>query len=408
MFVAINNTDMNIFEVDAWINRTRVRDGGVITPKFAMEILSKTNHFAHIKKVLKNIRENCTTKEQILPYKEFILSCVDGREHDGVVLKELEDMAIVCGIKSEFDAVNAKNIKKYDNAVCDMIVIGSKKDLKTLTKDNLVVYYDNTRNADFQYCDLSKIRKMSFGKNAKLYLREAKNLPKCLDVFKCKYVDFSYCDLDGVDFKFGENATVIFDRTTNIPEDLDVSMCSYVSIGGYDLSQIKKLKFKNGAEVKFDSVKNIPSDLDISMCGKVGLNWSDVAGINLNFRKGAEVSLQGAKNLPEILDLSMCSKVDLCYCDLTPVKELKFGIGSIVVLYSAKNLPEKLDLSMCRHVYLRDCDLSRVKELKFRDRRQKREFMEGCSRKNFKGKISYEQTDDVISQIKKKIGIARV
>ena len=49
MFVAINNTEMNIPQVTEWIMKTRDANGGVISPEFAMEILGKTNHFGHIR-----------------------------------------------------------------------------------------------------------------------------------------------------------------------------------------------------------------------------------------------------------------------------------------------------------------------------------------------------------------------
>ena len=45
MFVEINNKTMDVIEVDAWINKTRDSNGILITPEFAMEILTKTNHF---------------------------------------------------------------------------------------------------------------------------------------------------------------------------------------------------------------------------------------------------------------------------------------------------------------------------------------------------------------------------
>ena len=80
MFVAINNTDMGLSDIEKWIKTARDDNGGIISPEFAMEILSKTNHLGHIKKVLRNIKDNCVTPEKIAPYREFILSCVDGRE----------------------------------------------------------------------------------------------------------------------------------------------------------------------------------------------------------------------------------------------------------------------------------------------------------------------------------------
>ena len=77
MFVAINNDQMDMLKVDELINRARDENGGRISSECAMNILSKTNHLANIKKILDNIKDNCKTKEELMPYKEFILSCVD-------------------------------------------------------------------------------------------------------------------------------------------------------------------------------------------------------------------------------------------------------------------------------------------------------------------------------------------
>ena len=88
MFVAIDNNEMNVPQVLDWINRTKNANDNVISPEFAMEILSKTNFFGHIKAVLKNIKDRCKTKEEILPYKEFILSCVDRREMSDEAMKD--------------------------------------------------------------------------------------------------------------------------------------------------------------------------------------------------------------------------------------------------------------------------------------------------------------------------------
>ena len=43
MFVAINNTDMGLNDIEKWIKTARDANGGVISPEFAMEVLSKTN-----------------------------------------------------------------------------------------------------------------------------------------------------------------------------------------------------------------------------------------------------------------------------------------------------------------------------------------------------------------------------
>ena len=95
MFVAIDNTDMNVYQVDRWIKDTRDADRDIITPEFAMEVLSKTNHIANIKTVIRNIKAQCIDEnkklvpELVLPYRDFILSCVDGREQSKMVMADL-------------------------------------------------------------------------------------------------------------------------------------------------------------------------------------------------------------------------------------------------------------------------------------------------------------------------------
>ena len=97
MFVPINSADMDAFKVEEWINRTRDDNGGVISPEFAMDVLGKTNHFAHIKKLINLIKKSCSDKngelvaDKVLAYKEFILSAIDGREHEGMALKGLQE-----------------------------------------------------------------------------------------------------------------------------------------------------------------------------------------------------------------------------------------------------------------------------------------------------------------------------
>ena len=122
MFVAINNTDMGLNDIEKWIKTARDNNGGVISPEFAMEILSKTNHLGHIKKVLANIKKNCTTKEEIEPYREFILSCVDGREMSPQALGMLSELASLCGCEDEFKVANGK-LKIYGKFDCDNVVI---------------------------------------------------------------------------------------------------------------------------------------------------------------------------------------------------------------------------------------------------------------------------------------------
>ena len=324
MFVAIDNEDMDAFEVEDWINRTRdASEGKRISPEFAMEILGKTNFYGHIKKVLKNIKEKNKTKEELLLYKDFVLSCVDGREMSPQALTMLQELADVCEVRDEFDELKNKEPKVYDRDDCyKVVIVRTEEEFYELGGENLRIFFD----ADKVYlssCEFNHVKSLKFREGAKVNLSEAKNLPKDLDVSMCSKVDLGNCDLKGLDLKFREGAKVNLSGAENLPKDLDVSMCSEVKLTGCDLEGLD-LKFREGAEVNLNNAEKLPKDLDVSMCSKVELIGCDLEGLELKFREGVVVDLKGAMNLPKELDLSMCSEVDMWYCDLTGVEKIKF------------------------------------------------------------------------------------
>ena len=321
MFVKIDNQDMDALKVEEWIKETRDANGGVISPEFAMEVLGKTNHFAHIKKVINLIKKACLDEngelvaDKVLAYKEFILSAVDRREMSPQAMAVLQELAETGGFRDEFDKTNDK-VKIYEVKDCenvDVKIIKSKEEFYDIEDKNLRVFFDADE------------------------------------------VNLSCCNLKGMKLKFREGAEVNLTSAYNFPKDLDVSMCSYVNLGGCDLDGIE-LKFREGAEVRLCGAENLSKELDVSMCSKIDLSGCNLEGLNLKFREGADVDLMRAKNLPKDLDLSMCSKVDLSYCDLEGLN-LKFKEGAEVDLSCAENLPKELDLSMCSKVNLSECDL---------------------------------------------------
>jgi hypothetical protein len=247
MFVAINNRNMNIHNVEKWIRTARDDNGGLISPEFAMEILGKTNHLGHIKKVLANIKKNCTTKEEIEPYREFILSCVDGREMSADALKMLLEMATLCGCEDEFKVANGK-LKIYGKFDCnetDVKVVKSKEEFDALEGENLKVFFDADK-ADLSFCNLREIKELKFKEGAIVNLRGAENLPEDLDISMCDEVDFRQCMLIGIKkLKFKEGAKVNFMYARYLPKELDVSMCNWVKFNCCDLSGVEKIKFKN-------------------------------------------------------------------------------------------------------------------------------------------------------------------
>ena len=243
MFVAIDNKDKSPIDVEDLIQITR--SNGEITPEFAMEVLSLTNHSTNIKKLVRAIKDKCKTKEDILPYKDFILSCVDSREVSEEALADLRDIASLCGCDKEFEV--AKDMPKFygkmDCNETDVKVVKSREEFEALEGENLKVYFD-ADNVDLSWCDLEGLN-LKFREGAEVDLGYAKNLPKDLDVSMCDAVRLSGCDLEGINLKFREGAEVDLSRAKNLPKVLDLSKCSNVRMSGCDLSSVYEIKLKD-------------------------------------------------------------------------------------------------------------------------------------------------------------------
>ena len=339
MFVEINNAEMDVFKVEEWIKTNRDASGGVISPEFAMDILKKTNHFAHIKKVLKNITKVCSDEngelvaDKVLAYKEFILSAIDRREVSPQAMAVLQELAETGGFKDEFDKTNDK-VKIYEVKDCENVNVETvrfEEQLKSLANAGKRVFYDADK-LDMSYCNLGFIKNVKFREGATAGIQGAYMLPKELDLSMCSKVDFIDCNFEGVEkLKFREDTCVNLWGSYHLPQDLDVSMCACVFLSECDLYGIN-LKFKEGTEVHLRKAMHLPKDLDVSMCSIVDLSGCNLEGLNLKFKEGADVDLCSARNLPKDLDVSMCSKVDLSESNLDGMK-LKFREGAEVELY---------------------------------------------------------------------------
>ena len=242
MFVAINNTDMDINDVDKWIKVTRDANGGVISPEFAMEILGKTNHLGHIKKVLKNIKDNCKTAEELKPYHEFFLSCLDGREMSPNALKMIFEMGKSCTNILRLEYINSLP-KIYGLQDNQGVTVKTIAEFEALEGNGLKVFCDCDYlpyNYDFSDFDMIK-----FKEGADVSFYRSKNLPEVLDLSMCSKVYFENCDLTGVKvIKFGKGSDVTLISVKKLPEILDVSMCSNVLFGSSDLSLVKEVRFR--------------------------------------------------------------------------------------------------------------------------------------------------------------------
>ncbi len=226
MFVEIDNTDMDVFQVEKWINETRDANGGVITPEFAMEILGKTNHFAHIKKVINNIKKSCSDKngklvaDKVLAYKDFILASVDEREVSPQTMMSLQELANVCGCNKEFMKID-KKLKFYEKTDCyNAVVIKSEEEFADLNGKDLKVILDVSGKLNLYRYDLKDISALKFGNNTVVYFFPTRVTNNGLKVVHRKGL---LC----------------------LPEIVDFSSCSKIVGKGADFSKVKFIKFKD-------------------------------------------------------------------------------------------------------------------------------------------------------------------
>ena len=232
MFVRIDNFDMSIAKVDEWIKSIRAPNDTVLSPEDALKVLTKTNHLGHIKPILNNIKKNCDTPEKLAPYKEFMLSCVEGREMSPNALACLRDMADMLGeeYRNELEKANDK-YKIYgvrDCEKCVYMIYGAEVDM--LEGDGYKIYFGNI-DADLTGKDFSNVKEIKFIEGADVNLIRATGLHGKLDFSQCSKVYLSCCNLAEVDeIKFREKSRVCLKYAENLPNNLDLSMCESVDM----------------------------------------------------------------------------------------------------------------------------------------------------------------------------------
>ena len=378
MFVRIKNEGLDISEVDSWIKRSR--DGSVdkkISPELAMEILSKTNHRAHIKTVLRNINDNCMSDEEMAPYKDFILACIDGREVSPQVLINLRQMADACHISKEFEEVNKKD-KFYGEIDCEKaeIVVRTNGTFEDDISDYSVARFEYDKNHDGCYdvkcsssCKLSRTCDFSSTKDGKIghYISLSNNV-----------------DLANVDkLIFGENDKVEFGFYDRIPHiksaswsirsyhvhnlhgKIDVSMCNLVDFSGCDFKDVEELKTENVKSLDFKYATNFFKKYHFKNNESINLS-------GIKFDKDTKLSFENVhwmsfskSSFPEVWDFSGVDEIVFHNCDFSNVKEMKFKEGAKITITG--NISEDFDFSLFSDITFADCDLTNLKKLKFRD-----------------------------------------
>ncbi len=316
-FIEIDNLALSPIDVDAWMKKKRNGEG--FSPLFACEVLEKTNHYANLKFVLKEIFNQ--PEEEWFLYKSFVLGAIERRAHTDSVYDGLHKLASKGGYLKEFHAADSLN-KVYFPKTCRVFypdyVAG-----KTLTDCDET--YDTifiTPNAsDISFDDYS------YWGYRTLSLEKENVLPKYCYINQFYDVVFDGCDLSNV-------------------EDISVS------------SSIEELRFEN-IELNEACLKLIKSNSKIRI---YDCDFKNIRDKRLECSKEARIDLDCSKNLPYVMDFSDCSSFDGGATSYEGVKEVIWRKCNHVSLSDAANMPEKVCLKDCSRVKFSECDFKNIKE----------------------------------------------
>lgn len=283
MFVKIEDYK-NIYDVDTIIKNSR--NNGTLSPETAMDILRMGNHLGNIKKLLLTIKN--TDESKLIDYKEFVLSCVDGREVSSVNWNILTELAKAGGYEQELNEVNAKE-KIYPTESCKVCCKNGRYIQEDLSKfdvlhhkhEGVIVVWDAKlpkvtdfsecdAHIDFQMTDCSKVERFCFADNYRniRFLQIGKpirkgKMPKVLDLSDANKVTFDQCSFEGCEeIKFKKGAVVTFIYTENHPKKLDFSMCSDL-MGDLHARDVDQIVFRHlqQADVFMERIHNFNGEI---------------------------------------------------------------------------------------------------------------------------------------------------
>lgn len=287
-----------------------------LTPDFILDILSKTNHYANIKKILKMItlpaqnkdnteEENYKELQKIAKeYKDVLLKVADAREHSPQNYATLRQIASAGGYLEEFNNID-KNYKIYGIKE-NKVIYGTK------TQD----FITNLGQYDILICDAP---------NQEVFIDQADGIKRyIIDAFS---VTFARSDLTEAELKTAPNTNITFHSSYIDIHKLEIpsnSVTLEASTRVYDYDNVEAIHF-NAKNVTLASTTDIRKKLyDFSRTERVYIDTPLYGIEKFIFKPDSTISMKWSSNFPEKLDFSMCKEVYLNYSDLTGVSEIKF------------------------------------------------------------------------------------
>ena len=359
-FVKIENFTLSPIEIDTILKKERNATGG-ISPLFAYEILKKTNHYANLKFILKEI-DKVPDEEKFL-YKSFVLGAIEQRAHVKSVYEGLRNLAVAGGYLDEFTYADhwrkvyfPKSCKVfYPSYVSGKILTESDKKYDTIfiapNEDDIIDYNNPLSNNHLKF--------------RKLMLSKDEVLPQYVYIEGFNEICFAGCDLSKVeDISLSSHVELHFENL-----ELDDTFLKlvrknkffYIYACDFDKIKNQRLEFKEGAEVELFCSKNLPEVMDFSKCNIFRGDTTSYEGVKeVIFGKETGVDLDRATCMPEVVRLHDCNGVGFHECDFKNVK--KFDISNVrhLGLRKIENLDScEIDFSQCQEVELVDCIYNR-------------------------------------------------
>jgi uncharacterized protein YjbI with pentapeptide repeats len=396
MVFFIENTEQSFLKLDYEIKTFR-NEHKKITPEFAKYILSKTNHRANVRYIIKLI--GLLDEEERKAFGEFAVCAVDGRAHDATTNESLRNLAIECECVEEFDFANEKR-KFYGPEDCMGSVARCSADIQRCIDKGGITVLDienEVSNLSFKNADLSKIR-----------LNRLLLHPNCTSAFYVSCTNFykfdigilsmenSYfneCDLGGGERFSISSKNIRLSKVTNMPkecflnsglsgseincmcivDDSDFVGCQSIYVNGFD-------------DFVFSKVGNVSGDVLFSDMNKANIGDCDFCAVKvLNIDKVREYCHISSVKLPRTVQIKDVKEIYFSDVDFENVENMTFERVDKIGFKGGK-LPRKLDVSKIREVDFRDINISGADEIVFRDIAQKNRALFG---RKYSGKIKY-------------------
>ena len=396
MVFFIENSEKSVFDVDSEIKAFR-NEHNKITPEFAKNILSKTNHRANIRFVLKQI--SLLDEEERKAFGEFAVCAVDGRAHDDSICKELRNLAVECECVEEFDSANERR-KLYGPDDCMGTVVRHLAQLQDcIDKGGITVLDFENRVSDlsFKNADLSKIRINKLFLDPE-YISTFYVSCTNYDKFDCGILTrvngyFNECDLGGGEKFYIAARNIKLDKVTNMSKkcclnnhSLGYSRVNCMCIvSNSDFAGCESIWVSGFDDFIFLNVSNVSGNVDFSRMVKANIGGCDFDNVDALRIDKVERCDIGSVKMPPIVHIGEVKEIYFNKVDFDNVESMTFDRVDKVDFKGGK-LPRKLDVSKVKEVSFSDECISGVEEIVFNDMAQKNKALKG---RKYSGKIKY-------------------